>query len=68
MRCYGITKDPETNDFMLVMNYASGGDLYNHLQKNFKKLTWDKSKLKVLWQILDGYVFLYFLIIFIIIL
>ena len=57
MRCYGITKDPETNDFMLVMDYALG-DLHNHLQKNFITLTWNKKKLKVLWQILDGYVFL----------
>src|SRR5687767_3474628 len=64
MKCYGITKDPETNDFMLVMNYASGGDLYNHLRENFKTFAWNKSKLKALWQILNGYVF--FLIIFII--
>ncbi len=47
---------------MLVMNYASGGDLYSYLQKNFTSLTWkeiryEKSKLEILWQILDGYIF-----------
>ena len=25
IRCYGITKDPETNDFMMVMDYAENG-------------------------------------------
>ena len=34
-----ITKDPETSDFMLVIKYASGGDLYNYLQENFTALT-----------------------------
>ncbi len=63
MKCHGITKDPETNDFMLIMSYASGGDLYNYLQKKFKKIAWNskwnskKEKLKILWQILDGYIF-----------
>ncbi len=41
---------------MLVMGYASGGDLYNYLQKNFTKLKWN-TKLEILWQILDGYIF-----------
>ncbi len=71
MRCYGITKDPETNDFMLVMSYASGGDLYNYLQKKFTSLTWkgkryEESKLGILWQILDGYMFFIILLLFII--
>ena len=52
MRCHGITKDPETNDLMLLMNYASE-DLHHHLQDNFTKFRWNR-KLKVLWQILDG--------------
>jgi len=57
MRCYGVTKDPETNDFMLVMSYASGGNLYDYFQENFTSLTWNKGKLNILWQILDGYIF-----------
>jgi hypothetical protein len=55
MRCHGITKDPETNDLMLVMNYASE-DLYNNLQKHFTDLTW-RNKLNNLWQIINGYIF-----------
>ena len=55
MKCYGITKDPETNDYMIVMDYASGGDLHNRLQRNFNKITWNKIKLRILFNILDGY-------------
>jgi len=43
---------------MLIMEYAVGGDLHNHLQKNFNNITWEK-KLYILQDILQGY--LYFL-------
>ena len=38
--CYGVTKDPNENDYLLVFEYAINGDLHNHLSKNFKKITW----------------------------
>ncbi|UZO02393.1 uncharacterized protein OCT59_020874 [Rhizophagus irregularis] len=50
---HGITKDPETKDYMLIMKYASGGNLHDYLQKNFKEVTWNK-KLYILWQISAG--------------
>ena len=34
--CYGVTKDPKENDYLLVFEYAKNGDLHNHLSKNFK--------------------------------
>jgi hypothetical protein len=40
---------------MIVMQYASGVDLHNWLQKNFEKFTWNKEKLIILWQISEGY-------------
>jgi hypothetical protein len=40
---------------MLVMQYASGGDLNKWLQKNFADITWNKEKLAILWQISEGY-------------
>ncbi|PKK65356.1 hypothetical protein RhiirC2_786278 [Rhizophagus irregularis] len=62
---YGITQDIETKDFMLVMKYASGGDLHNHLQKNFSDIAW-KKKLHTLWKISEWSVFvLLFLLIII---
>ena len=43
--CYGITQDPETKEFMLIMEYANGGNLHNYLQKNFRNISWE-NKLK----------------------
>ena len=43
---------------MLVMQYASGGDLHKWLQENFANITWNKEKLIILWQISEGYLYL----------
>ena len=40
VRCYGITKDPETNNFMMVMEYAQYGSLRQHLNNSFNSLNW----------------------------
>src|SRR5438132_1551439 len=53
IRCYGITKDPETNDFMMVMAYAENGSLRQYLNNNFNKLSWNE-KLHNLWYIAAG--------------
>ncbi|GBB98079.1 hypothetical protein RclHR1_03130020 [Rhizophagus clarus] len=54
IKTYGFTKDPESKDYMLVIKYASEGDLHKYLQKNFTKITWNKQKLILLWQISLG--------------
>ncbi|GBC06993.1 hypothetical protein RclHR1_00720002 [Rhizophagus clarus] len=36
------------------MQYASGGDLHNWLQKKFAEIKWNKDKLIILWQISEG--------------
>ena len=41
IQCHGITKDPKTNDFMMVMQYAENGSLRQHLDKSFNSLTWN---------------------------
>ncbi|GBB93710.1 hypothetical protein RclHR1_02220005 [Rhizophagus clarus] len=51
---YGFTKDPESEDYILVIKYASEGDLHKYLQKNFINITWNKQKLLILWQISKG--------------
>ncbi|RGB29223.1 kinase-like domain-containing protein [Rhizophagus diaphanus] len=50
---YGFTKDPELDDYMLVMEYALGGDLHNYLQRKFTDIKWIK-KLDILRQISKG--------------
>ena len=51
--CYGVTKDPNENDYLLVFRYAKNGDLHNNLSKNFKEITW-QDKISLLWGISFG--------------
>src|SRR5947209_5311237 len=53
IRCYGITKDPETNNFMMVMQYAKDGSLRQNLNKYFNSMDWQK-KFHILYNISDG--------------
>jgi hypothetical protein len=52
-KCYGVTKDPSENDYLLIFRYAQYGDLHNNLSKNFKEITW-KDKMLSLLEILAG--------------
>src|SRR6185369_2184904 len=42
---YGVTQDPETKEYMIVMQYANNGSLLSYLDQNINKLTW-KMKLQ----------------------
>ncbi|CAB4382229.1 unnamed protein product [Rhizophagus irregularis] len=46
--------DPELGDYILVMEYASEGDLHKYLQKNFTNIAWNNKKLFILQQISTG--------------
>ncbi|UZO13099.1 uncharacterized protein OCT59_004605 [Rhizophagus irregularis] len=46
VRCFGITKDPKTNNFMMVMDLKNG-NLRQHLNNNFISMDW-KRKLWIL--------------------
>ena len=35
-----MTQDPETKDYMIVMQYANNGSLLSYLDQNINKLTW----------------------------
>jgi serine/threonine protein kinase len=52
-RCYGITKDPKTDDFMMVMNYVKNGSLRQHLNNSFNSIKW-KVKLDILRKMAEG--------------
>ncbi|CAG8460111.1 15885_t:CDS:2, partial [Cetraspora pellucida] len=49
LRCYGITQQPNTGEFMMVTQYAPFGNLYTYLQKH-KRMTW-KEKIQIIKQI-----------------
>ncbi|RGB27754.1 kinase-like domain-containing protein [Rhizophagus diaphanus] len=46
-RCYCITKDPESRNFMIVMRYVINGSLRQHLNNSFNSTKWDE-KLNIL--------------------
>src|SRR5437764_6766792 len=50
LRIHGVTQDPETKEYMIVMQYANNGSLLFDLDQNINKLTW-KMKLWRLWNI-----------------
>ncbi|CAG8597956.1 16563_t:CDS:2 [Cetraspora pellucida] len=50
---YGITQHPETKDYMIVIDFAKNGDLYNFISKNFLAMSW-KQKLGTLRDIARG--------------
>jgi hypothetical protein len=54
LKYYGITQDPKSKDYMLVMEYANGKNLHNYLRENFTNITWYK-KINILWKISEGY-------------
>ncbi|POG58242.1 kinase-like domain-containing protein, partial [Rhizophagus irregularis DAOM 181602=DAOM 197198] len=53
IRCFGISLEPKTNEYLLIMEYANDGDLQNYLKNNFENLTWNDKK-KLAFQIADG--------------
>ncbi|GBB89577.1 hypothetical protein RclHR1_01630015 [Rhizophagus clarus] len=42
IRCFGISKDSKTNNFMMVMELRKG-NLRQHLNDNFNSLNWEKK-------------------------
>src|SRR6266498_3931726 len=50
---YGITKNPNTNDFVIIMKYYELGSLKDYMAKNFYNVKWN-DKLKILSHIIEG--------------
>ncbi|EXX64481.1 Bck1p [Rhizophagus irregularis DAOM 197198w] len=48
--CFGITQDPNTKDYMMVLKYCEGGNLRNILTKGSDY----KTKIDYLFYIIDG--------------
>jgi serine/threonine protein kinase len=47
LRFYGLTKDPETGEFMMIIQFADKGNLRNSLSNNFNNILW-KDKIDLL--------------------
>ena len=37
---YGVAQEPETKDYMIVMQYANNGSLLSYLDQNIDRWTW----------------------------
>ncbi|RGB39603.1 kinase-like domain-containing protein [Rhizophagus diaphanus] len=59
IQCFGITKDPKTNNYMMVMEYAENGSLRRYLDKNYNSLNW-KEKLNILYKIASGLLYIHY--------
>ncbi|CAB5347414.1 unnamed protein product [Rhizophagus irregularis] len=57
IRILGISFDESTKEYLLVIQYADGGDLRKYLKCNFLRLTWD-DKIRFAYQITEGIKFL----------
>ncbi|RHZ85765.1 hypothetical protein Glove_60g149 [Diversispora epigaea] len=43
IRFYGITQDPETHSYMMVLQYAKDGNLREYLKINFNNINWEQK-------------------------
>ncbi|RHZ79981.1 hypothetical protein Glove_139g165 [Diversispora epigaea] len=50
IRFYGITQDPETHSYMMVLDYAKDGNFREYLKINFNNIDW-LQKLENLWRL-----------------
>ncbi|CAG8441240.1 15116_t:CDS:2 [Dentiscutata heterogama] len=53
IKCYGVTKCPYSDNYMMIMEYKEDGSLRNYLDKNFRCLKWSQ-KLELLYTISEG--------------
>ncbi|RHZ88735.1 hypothetical protein Glove_21g102 [Diversispora epigaea] len=53
LQCYGITKDPNTNNNIIVMEFAEDGSLHSDLRRNINEINW-QTKLERLYCIATG--------------
>jgi serine/threonine protein kinase len=58
VKFYGITQNPETENYAMVLEYADGGSLRKYLDANYNRLNWE-SKIGYLHNIITGLAFIH---------
>ncbi|GBB88158.1 hypothetical protein RclHR1_01470006 [Rhizophagus clarus] len=53
LKIYGISQNPDTKDYIMVLEYAKGGSFNYYLNKNYENFDW-LNGLKVLSDIIEG--------------
>ncbi|CAB4430490.1 unnamed protein product [Rhizophagus irregularis] len=53
LKFYGMTKDPETEEFMMILQFADKGNLRSVLSHNFNNILWNDKILYLDWLAFD---------------
>ncbi|GBC01689.1 hypothetical protein RclHR1_00430006 [Rhizophagus clarus] len=53
LKIYGISQNPKTKDYIMVLEYAEGGSFNTYLNENYKNFDWFKG-LRILIEIIKG--------------
>src|SRR5581483_7395329 len=53
IRCYGVTQEPNTQNYALVLKFMENGSLRSYLNQNFNTITWNQ-KLEIMKSISMG--------------
>ncbi|GBB85172.1 hypothetical protein RclHR1_11720004 [Rhizophagus clarus] len=53
VKIYGISQNPDTKDYLMVLEYAECGNFNNYLNKNYENFDWLNGS-KVLTHIIEG--------------
>uniref|UniRef100_U9STF2 Protein kinase domain-containing protein n=1 Tax=Rhizophagus irregularis (strain DAOM 181602 / DAOM 197198 / MUCL 43194) TaxID=747089 RepID=U9STF2_RHIID len=53
LNVYGISQNPDTDNFIIVLEYAEGGSFNNWINNNYKYFDW-KNKIQILLYIIKG--------------
>src|SRR5688500_14524952 len=53
LNVYGISQNLDTNNFIIVLEYAEGGSFNNWINNNYKDFDW-KNKIQTLLYIIEG--------------
>ncbi|PKK73676.1 hypothetical protein RhiirC2_775718 [Rhizophagus irregularis] len=53
IKFYGITQDPKSENYIMVLDYAENGSLRNYLDTSYNKLSWS-DKINYLYSIAHG--------------
>ncbi|RHZ75862.1 hypothetical protein Glove_209g31 [Diversispora epigaea] len=53
IRIFGVSQDPSNRDYLLILQYADGGNLRNYFAQNYSTLTWN-DKFRISHGIIDA--------------
>ncbi|UZO17001.1 uncharacterized protein OCT59_008367 [Rhizophagus irregularis] len=53
LNVYGVSQNPNTNDYIIVIEYADGGSYNNWIDINYKDFDW-RNKIQTLLSIIEG--------------